>query len=99
MIKISIKTIVLIGFSVILVSPSYGVSLISPNQGQNQEQQNRDIHDCYAVARQQTGLDPRLPSKDDSNPTPASRQRRQQEIQAYNQVLANCLKERGYSVE
>lgn len=99
MLKISIKTIVLIGFGVMFVSPSYGVSLIYPNQGQNQEQQNQDIHECYARARQQTGLDPTRPSKDDSNPTPASRQRRQQEVQAYNQVLAKCLKERGYTVE
>lgn len=98
--RIPIKTILFILLGMLIASPSDGVSLIYPDRGQSQEQQNRDIHECYKRARQQTGLDPTRPlPKDEADATPASRQRRQQELQAYNQVLATCLRERGYRVE
>jgi hypothetical protein len=99
MMKIPIRTILSILLTMIVASPSDGVSLIYAEQGQSQEQQNRDIRECNLRARQQTGLDPTRPLPKDEANSQASRQRRQQQLQAYNQVLATCLKERGYRVE
>jgi hypothetical protein len=73
----------------------YGFSTIVPERGQDQQQQTQDMRECNARARQQTGIDPTRPPRDNS---PQSREERRQKIGAYNQVLESCLKERGYLV-
>lgn len=93
------KTILLLVLSVICGSPSNATSLIYANQGQSQAQQDKDISECNAQARQQSGLDPRRPLGNDANASREARQKRQQDLETYNQVLATCLRGRGYTVE
>ena len=87
----------IIGAIVASTEVGYGVSLIYPERGQSQAQQTQDLHECNEQAREETDFNPAKPIPKDEPQSPQSQQQRQQRIQAYNQVLTSCLKERGYS--
>ncbi len=102
MMKIVFPTTILVLIATLLVVPraSHALSFIYANQGQSEEQKNKDIQECSASAKEQTGFDPirSLPKKD-TQLSPQEQQQRQQRIQAYNQSLADCLQKRGYTVK
>ncbi len=99
--KILLKTTSFLVIGIILASAEIGYSraFIFPTQGQSREQQNQDLSECYSRAQEETDFNPSRPiPKKDRESQPAMR-RRQENIQAYNQIVNTCLQERGYRVQ
>jgi hypothetical protein len=99
--KIRLRTASFLIIGTILASAEicHSRGFIFPTQGQSREQQNQDLGECYSRAKEETDFDPSRPiPKKDRESQPAMR-RRQQEIQAYNQIVNTCLQERGYRIQ
>lgn len=98
--KISITTIVLTAVAIAAnIKTVDGQSLAFPDRGQSREQQTLDLRECHTQAREKTDFEPAKPIKRDNGQIPPDVQRRrQQQLQAYNQILSTCLKERGYTL-
>ena len=76
----------------------HGGTFIFPEQGQSQVQQTQDLHDCSEQAREETDFDPRRSLSQEDARSPQAQSQRQERIKAYNQVFAECLKTRGYTI-
>jgi hypothetical protein len=99
--KIFIATLMLSAVTIALkVELVNGQSLAFPDKGQSEEQQTLDFQQCNEQAREETDFDPAKPLKreNDGQVAPDVQNRRQQQLQTYNQILSNCLKQRGYTL-
>jgi len=76
-----------------------GQSLIFPPDGKSREQQTLDLRECNTQAREETDFDPAKPLKrKDGQVDPQQQRRRQEQLQAYKQILNTCLQQRGYTL-
>jgi arylamine N-acetyltransferase len=96
---VGIAIFAIFGTIVASTEVGYGVSLIYPERGQSQAQQTQDLHECNEQAREETDFNPAKPISQDEPQSPQSQRQRQERIQAYNEILTTCLKERGYSIQ
>jgi len=69
-----------------LLSTTLGLT-VSPAKNQTRDQQASDETECYALSKQQTGVDPF------TTPTPSGSQRA-----AFDKGFTGCLAPRGYTV-
>jgi hypothetical protein len=63
-----------------------GEPVISPKNGQSQEQLGRDRYECYGWAKQQSGFDPAQPGSGGAGP------------ELYRRAFTACMSGRGYQV-
>jgi hypothetical protein len=70
-----------------LLSTTLGLT-VSPAKSQTRDQQASDETECYAVSKQQTGVDPF------TTPAPSASQRAQ-----FDKAFTGCLAPRGYTVK
>jgi hypothetical protein len=63
-----------------------GEPVISPKNGQSQEQLGRDRYECYGWAKQQSGFDPAQPGSGGAGPD------------LYRRAFTACMSGRGYQV-
>jgi len=70
-----------------LLSATLGLT-VSPAKNQTRDQQASDETECYALSKQQTGVDPF------TAPTPSASQRA-----AFDKGFTGCLAPRGYTVK
>ena len=70
-----------------LLSATLGLT-VSPAKNQTRDQQATDETECYALSKQQTGVDPF------TTPTPSTSQRAE-----FNEGFTGCLAPRGYTVK
>ena len=70
-----------------LLSTTLGLS-VSPATNQTKDQQASDETECYALSKQQTGVDPF------TTPTPSASQRA-----LFDKGFTGCLASRGYTVK
>lgn len=100
--KILIKSLifVIVAANLVLAGKSYGESFIYPDRGQSQEQQTKDLEECHGQAKEQADIDPTQPvAQADAQSSPQEQPNREQRLQAYEQSLATCMKQRGYTLK
>ena len=74
-------------------SPSKDIGVfVFPKNGQNADKQLKDESDCYGMAKQQTGIDPKAPAK---APMTAEEKQAQQKAAAANAPQAQGTRVRG----